>query len=145
KAQVTKKRDQIFEADGLRWRTDLPGRPGSFPVRPQLRLVMAYKVRRDINSSFRRAMPAPGDNVTLLLAQLREGNRDAANQLIPLIFCVRPRDARCFEPPALPYMQEVDRWLSRPLFRLRIEDRKMEKLATVKGIPLASFGWFVAT
>jgi hypothetical protein len=28
---------------------------------------------------------------------------------------------------------------------LRIEDRKMEKLATVKGIPLASFGWFVAT
>jgi RNA polymerase sigma factor (TIGR02999 family) len=31
-------------------------------------------------------MSAPGDNVTLLLAQLREGNRDAASQLIPLIY-----------------------------------------------------------
>jgi RNA polymerase sigma-70 factor, ECF subfamily len=31
-------------------------------------------------------MSAPGDNVTLLLAQLREGNREAASQLIPLIY-----------------------------------------------------------
>ena len=31
-------------------------------------------------------MPAPGDNVTLLLAQLRDGGQDAANQLIPLIY-----------------------------------------------------------
>jgi RNA polymerase sigma-70 factor, ECF subfamily len=31
-------------------------------------------------------MSAPGDSVTLLLAQIREGNREAANQLIPLIY-----------------------------------------------------------
>jgi len=31
-------------------------------------------------------MPLPGDDVTVLLAQLREGKRDAADQLIPLIY-----------------------------------------------------------
>ncbi len=31
-------------------------------------------------------MPSPGDNVTVLLAQLREGNREAADQLIPLVY-----------------------------------------------------------
>jgi RNA polymerase sigma factor (TIGR02999 family) len=31
-------------------------------------------------------MPSPGENVTLLLAQVREGNRDAADQLIPIIY-----------------------------------------------------------
>jgi RNA polymerase sigma-70 factor (ECF subfamily) len=38
----------------------------------------------------RQGMPAPGDNVTLLLAQLREGDpsarHDAANRLLPLIY-----------------------------------------------------------
>jgi RNA polymerase sigma-70 factor (ECF subfamily) len=31
-------------------------------------------------------MPSAGDNVTLLLAQLRDGSQDAANRLIPLIY-----------------------------------------------------------
>jgi RNA polymerase sigma factor (TIGR02999 family) len=31
-------------------------------------------------------MASPGDNVTLLLGQLREGNREAADQLIPLVY-----------------------------------------------------------
>jgi hypothetical protein len=30
-------------------------------------------------------MPASGDDVTLLLARLRDGNQDAANQLIPRV------------------------------------------------------------
>jgi RNA polymerase sigma factor (TIGR02999 family) len=41
-------------------------------------------------------MPAPGDNVTLLLAQLREGNQDAANQLIPLIYAELRRMAGAY-------------------------------------------------
>jgi RNA polymerase sigma factor (TIGR02999 family) len=31
-------------------------------------------------------MPGPGGEVTLLLAQLRDGNQDAANQLVPLVY-----------------------------------------------------------
>jgi DNA-directed RNA polymerase specialized sigma24 family protein len=31
-------------------------------------------------------MPRPGGEVTLLLAQLREGNQDAASQLVPLVY-----------------------------------------------------------
>ena len=31
-------------------------------------------------------MSGPGGEVTLLLAQLREGNQDAANQLAPLVY-----------------------------------------------------------
>jgi len=31
-------------------------------------------------------MPGPGGEVTLLLAQLRAGNQDAANQLVPLVY-----------------------------------------------------------
>jgi RNA polymerase sigma-70 factor (ECF subfamily) len=31
-------------------------------------------------------MPAPGGNVTLLLTELREGNQEAADQLMPLIY-----------------------------------------------------------
>jgi hypothetical protein len=31
-------------------------------------------------------MPSPGENVTLLLAQVRDGNREAADQLIPIIY-----------------------------------------------------------
>ena len=41
-------------------------------------------------------MPAPGDNVTLLLAQLREGTQDAANQLIPLIYAELRRMAGAY-------------------------------------------------
>ena len=41
-------------------------------------------------------MSAPGDNVTLLLAQLREGNQDAANQLIPLIYAELRRMAGAY-------------------------------------------------
>jgi len=66
-------------------------------------------------------MPAPGDNVTLLLAQLREGNQDAANQLIPLIYAElrrmagaymqRERPGLTLQPTALvheAYMRLVD-------------------------------------
>lgn len=31
-------------------------------------------------------MPGPGGEVPLLIAQLREGNQDAANQLVPLVY-----------------------------------------------------------
>jgi len=66
-------------------------------------------------------MPAPGDNVTLLLAQLREGNQDAANRLIPLIYAElrrmagaymqRERPGLTLQPTALvheAYMRLVD-------------------------------------
>ena len=41
-------------------------------------------------------MPAPGDSVTLLLAQLRDGNQEAANQLIPLIYTELRRMAAAY-------------------------------------------------
>jgi RNA polymerase sigma factor (TIGR02999 family) len=41
-------------------------------------------------------MPAPGDNVTLLLARLRDGNRDAGDQLIPLIYAELRRMAGAY-------------------------------------------------
>jgi RNA polymerase sigma factor (TIGR02999 family) len=41
-------------------------------------------------------MPASGDNVTLLLARLRDGNQDAANQLIPLVYAELRRMAGAY-------------------------------------------------
>ena len=41
-------------------------------------------------------MPASGDNVTLLLARLRDGNRDAGDQLIPLIYAELRRMAGAY-------------------------------------------------
>jgi RNA polymerase sigma factor (TIGR02999 family) len=41
-------------------------------------------------------MPAPGGDVTLLLAQLRQGNPEAANQLIPLIYAELRRMAGAY-------------------------------------------------
>ena len=41
-------------------------------------------------------MHAPGDNVTLLLAQRRDGNQDAANQLIPLVYAELRRMAGAY-------------------------------------------------
>ena len=47
-------------------------------------------------------MPASGDNVTLLLARLRDGNEDAANQLIPLIYAELRRMAGAYMRRELP-------------------------------------------
>jgi RNA polymerase sigma-70 factor (ECF subfamily) len=41
-------------------------------------------------------MSAPGDNVTHLLAQLRDGNQEAASQLIPLIYSEMRRMAGAY-------------------------------------------------
>jgi RNA polymerase sigma factor (TIGR02999 family) len=41
-------------------------------------------------------MPASGDNVTLLLARLRDGHQDAANQLIPLVYAELRRMAGAY-------------------------------------------------
>ncbi len=47
-------------------------------------------------------MPASGDNVTLLLARLRDGNQDAANRLIPLIYSELRRMAAAYMRRELP-------------------------------------------
>src|ERR1039457_6295168 len=54
------------------------------------------QVGSDIIPSSRRSMHAPGDNVTLLLAQRRDGNQDAANQLIPLVYAELRRMAGAY-------------------------------------------------
>ena len=41
-------------------------------------------------------MPASGDNVALLLARLRDGHQDAANQLIPLVYAELRRMAGAY-------------------------------------------------
>jgi RNA polymerase sigma factor (TIGR02999 family) len=66
-------------------------------------------------------MPAPADNVTVLLAQLRDGHQGAAGQLIPLVyaelrrmagaFMQRERPGQTLQPTALvgeAYMRLVD-------------------------------------
>lgn len=41
-------------------------------------------------------MPATGDNVTMLLARLRDGDQDAANRLIPLVYAELRRIAGAY-------------------------------------------------